>query len=441
MPTVGGIISGIDTNSIIKQLLDAARTPIRAMQRNISGLEGRKSKLQDLNGLLSDLRTALDAVNEGDELSAYSISTNQPSSLGALVTGEPLTASYDVTVISEAESTIVRSNGFASPTDELVSGTLTLIGPDGTVEVPISDADGTRSLEGLAAYINDNVDDVVAYVLDTGVSGDPFKLMIQGRDTGAEHDFTTSVSYSGGNGTELTMTTQQSAVDAELDIDGQQVFTPSNTAVGLLPGITLDIKGPTTGSAKISVTQDTTAMVSNVQAVVDAYNKLNDFFAKNTGTLADASIRGDQTLRTVQRRVQQVMSSGYSFGNIAGLNSLGLGTAQDGTLEFDSSKFTTMLASEFDDVVGALSDGGLFDDLFDAIDAVIDPVTGIFAPRMTSIDKQIESLNDSILVKEARIGLMETSLRAQFTAMEAILAKYQATGDMLAAQIAASFTS
>ena len=46
MPSIAGIASGIDTNSIIKQLLEAASSPIKSMQKKISDHEYRRSQLQ-----------------------------------------------------------------------------------------------------------------------------------------------------------------------------------------------------------------------------------------------------------------------------------------------------------------------------------------------------------------------------------------------------------
>ncbi|MCP4870116.1 MAG: flagellar filament capping protein FliD [Proteobacteria bacterium] len=440
MPTVGGLISGIDTNSIVSQLMDAARGPIRGFQGRISTLETRKSKLQEMNTLLSDFKAALDMVNGSNELPAYGVTSSQEDQLGATATGEALPGTYDVRAYYQADATIRRSQGFSSPTQQLRRGTMKINTASGTINVPMQDANGTRTIQGISDYINDNVDGVSAYVLDTGVGGSPFKLMLQGQETGAQNQFTTSFSYQGGPGTKLKMYTQQNARDAQLLVDGQTVYTPSNQAADIIPGITLDIKSATSGTAKISVSSDAGAMATNVQGVVDAYNKLNEFFGKNIGIDADPSIQGDQTIRTVQRRVQQVMSSGFGSGNIAGLNTLGLGTSQDGTLNFDTADFTSAVGSDFDDVMDVLTDGGLFDELYKAVDNVIDPATGILSPRLTSIDSQIDSLNDSILDSQYRLDKMEARLRQQFTAMEKIMAKYQATGDFLAAQIA-SLTS
>ncbi|MAF12967.1 hypothetical protein CMK11_21155, partial [Candidatus Poribacteria bacterium] len=56
--------------------------------------------------------------------------------------------------------------------------------------------------------------------------------------------------------------------------------------------------------------RDGDAMATNVEAVVDSYNKIVEYFGKNIGIDADAAIQGDQTIRTVQRRLQGVLAAG-----------------------------------------------------------------------------------------------------------------------------------
>lgn len=433
---VAGIISGIDTNSIVSQLMQAARGPIRQMQSQIETLGSRKSKLQELNSLLSDFKTALGTVDGADELPAYSMSSSQEDNITATVTGTPTPGSHDVRVHYLAEASVDRSNTFTSPTQQLRNGNLKLtIGSDVT-NVPMSDAAGTRSIEGLAAYINENVDGASAYVLDQGYGSSPFRLIINGEDTGAANDVQTQVTNNGGGGKKLYMYTQQNASDARLTVDGLTVYTDSNTPDGVLPGLQLDLKDVTSGDARIVVGRDPAQMATNVQGVVDAYNKLVEYFGKNIGIEADAAIQGDSTVRTVQRRLQQVLSSGYGNSAVAGLNTIGLGTEQDGTLSFDTAAFSSGVNANFDDVVSMLTGAtGLFGELYAQVDTVIDPTTGIMQPRLESIDDQVKALNDSIADSEYRLEQREAVLQQQFTRMESMLAKYQATGDFLSAQL------
>ncbi len=71
------------------------------------------------------------------------------------------------------------------------------------------------------------------------------------------------------------------------------------------------------------------------------------------------------------------------------------------------------------------------------LDLLTDTTTGLIQPRLDSYDTQIDSLNDKIDGSQFRLEQYEDQLRAQFTAMELILAQYQATGDYLAAQLSA----
>ncbi len=433
---VAGIISGIDTNSIVSQLMDAARAPIRSMQSQIATLGTRKTKLQELNSLLSDLKTSLDAVDGADELPAYDVTSSQPDNITATATGNPTPGSHDVRVHYLAEASIDRSNNFSSPTQQLRKGNYKItIGSDVT-NVGINDANGTRSIEGLAAYINENVSGVSAYVLDQGYGSSPYRLIVKGDETGAANDVKIQVSNHGGGGKRLYSYTQQNARDARLTVDGLTVYTETNTPDDILPGVQLDLLDVTSGNARIVVGRNPEQMAENVQGVVDSYNKLVDFFQSNIGIDADSAIQGDATVRTVQRRLQNVLSAGYGNADIAGLNAIGLGTEQDGTLSFDSADFTSQVNDNFDSVVSMLTSNGLFDGLFDIVDSTIDPTNGIISPRLSSIDDQVEALNDSIVDAEYRLEQREATLQQQFTAMESMLAQYQATGDFLAAQLA-----
>jgi flagellar hook-associated protein 2 len=436
MPAVDGIISGLNTSSIINQLVDAARAPIRAMQSQIDDLSVRKSRLQDLNGLLGSLKTALDAVDGETELPAFSATSSQPDALGVTVNGEVLPNSYDVRVYRLAESTLLRSQGFSSPDQQLRRATLKITVDSQTTNVPIQDANGSRTPEGLAAYINENVDGVHAYILNTGSGATPYRLMIEGDDTGAAHQVTTSINNQGGPGTKLSLGTQRDAIDAQMRIEGLYVYSETNTPDDILPGIQFDLKGITDGYAKITIGRDAETMATNVQAVVDAYNDIQEFFSDNIGLDADPAMQGDQTVRTIQRRLQSALGAGYGNSEIAGLNSIGIGTAQDGTLEFDAAAFTSKSGTNFDALVDMLTGSdGLFGAMYSTVDTVIDPASGIIQPRIDSVDSQVDSLGDKILSAEYRLEMYEDTLRSQFTAMESLLAQYQSTSDYLSAQL------
>lgn len=436
MPTVDGIVSGIETTSIINQLLQVARTPINALESRVATLTTRREKLQELNTLLSTLQTSLESVDAADDLPAFAATSSQPDALGVTASGGAFPGGYDIRVDQLATSSLLLSQGFSSADEVLREGTLGITVDSVTTEVEILASEGTNTPQGLAARINSTVLGVHAYVLDTGSGGTPYRLIIEGTATGADHEVTTTLTFGAPGGTELALSTQRSALDAQLDIDGIAVSSETNQPQDLLPGLALDLQGTTSGPARVTVGRDSDAMAAKVQAVVDAYNAIVDYFDENIGIDADAAIQGDQTIRTIQRRLQEVLGAGYGNTEIAGLNSVGLGTAQDGHLEFDAAVFGTAAGAGFDALVDVLTgSSGLFGAMYAEVDLVVDPTTGIVQPRLDSIDSQVEDLGDRITRAEARLEAYETMLRAQFTAMETLLAQYQATGDYLAAML------
>lgn len=435
---VDGLASGIDTTSIINQLMEVARTPIRAMEANIGRLQQRKAAMQELNGLLTDLQSALGAVDSPSELASFTANSSQPDNIGVSVTGDVQPGMHSIRVYNLAENTVIRSTGMDSPTQQLRRGTLNLTIDGNTTNVPMQDADGTRTIEGLASYINDNVDGAHAYVLDTGTATNPYRLMIEGDEPGLANQVTQSINYQGGPGRKLSPSVVRAGQDARLLIDNTTVYTASNTPTDLIPGLQLELKSPTSGNAQITTSRDSSAMSEKVQSVVDAYNKLHEFVQKQSSASDPGPLAGDSTVRTVARRLQFLLSDDYGNASIPGLNSLGISTSQQGVLEFDASTFATMAGNEFSATLEALTGvNGLFGAMESQLDLLTDTTTGIIQPRLDSYDSQIETLTDKIDGSQFRLEQYEDSLRSQFTAMELILSQYQATGDYLAAQLAA----
>ncbi len=435
MPSVDGLISGLDTSSIISQLMDVARAPIRAMQSNISRIESRRTAMQEMNTLMSDLQSALAAVDTGGEFGAGTVSSSQEDSLGASITGDVTPGTHTVQVLSLAESTILRANGFSSADEEMRAGTLSITTAAGVTDVPLDAANGTRTLNGLASYINENVDGVNAYVLDTGDGTTPFRLMIEGEEAGAANEVSTSISHVGG-GLDLTFDTARSAGDAQLLVNSTTVYRDNNNPTDVLPGVQLDLKGVTSGNARITVGRDPSAMATKVESVVEAYNKLNDFIRDQSQSENPGPLAGDATVRTVQRRIQSMMSANYGSAEISGLGALGLGTSQTGELEFDSSDFTAKAGSNYAATLDVLTGvGGFFGAMHSQLDLITDTSTGLIQPRLDSFDNQITDLNDRIDDSGFRLEQYEETLRSQFTQMESLLLTYQSTGDYLAAQL------
>ncbi|MEE2828770.1 MAG: flagellar filament capping protein FliD [Myxococcota bacterium] len=344
---------------------------------------------------------------------------------------------FTVSVDQKAQSSQQQSASYAAADTTLKDGTLAVTIGSTVTNVTIDSATGTNSVTGLADYLTNSVPGVTAYVLDTGAASDPYKLIVTGSDTGLDNAISLSVSQTGSTGEDLAFTESRSAQDAQITVDSNTVTRSSNAITDAIPGLTFNLLAVTSSALSVTVSRDTSAMVSKVDDVVAAYNHLNDYFKDNSGPNAHPLISADQTLRSIQRGLQGIVAAGYSSGSVAGLNSIGLGTDQYGELQFDSSEFSTMLSSNWDDVLAMLTgSAGFFGALTAKVDADIDPTDGLIQPRLDSIDSRITLLNDNIIDSQRRLDMYEETLKNQFIAMETTLAKYQATESYLEAQVA-----
>lgn len=437
MPSIAGIASGIDTNSIIKQLLEAASSPIKSMQKKISDHEYRRSQLQLLNSLLMTYQSELEATDEIGEFPEYTATSGDEDALTVDVSGDANPGTFSISVDQKAQSSQEQSGNFASKTDTLKDGTLTVTVGSTVTDVTIDAATGTNTPQDLADYITNSVPGATAYVLDTGAAVDPYKVIVTGSDTGTDNAVSLSVTQTGSTGEDLAFTTSRTAQDAQVTIDGNVVTRGTNSFDDAVPGVSMNLLATTTSSFDVTINRNTAAMTQKVSDLVSTHNKLVAFFKKHTGPDADPVMAGDQTLRTIQRHLQTTIAAGYSTDNIAGLNSIGIGSNQQGELEFTSSDMSTALAENWDDVLEMLTGTtGLFGVLATQIDADIDPDSGLIQPRIDSIDDNILDINERIEDAERRLTMYEEVLKSQFLAMETAMAKYSSTQSYLEMQAA-----
>ncbi len=440
MNGVAGIVSGIDTASIVAQLVSSARQPIVQMEAQFQELTAQRAAMQELNTLLADLSAAIEEADTTSELSGFTATSSQDSSIEATVTGDPIPSAYTLEVLSLAQGSIDRSSGFASTTDTINDGVLDVTVGGVLTQITIDAATGTNTLDGLAEHINDNVEGAQAYVLNTGSGATPYELVIQSSETGLANEVQTSMVTTGTGGTDLTLTQIQGGADAELSIAGTSVFVPDNSPTGVIPGVTLELAALTSGPATVTIASDPSATAENVESVLDAYNALRDFVSAQAGSVESGEggpLSGDSTLRSVARRLQSILSSTEGVGSISGLRAIGIETDQSGRVGFTSSTFVEALGDSEDDVMAMLiGDDGMFSQLLEEIDLVADPQDGMIQPRLDSFDSRMDELADRVEEREERLLEYQSDLEAQFVAMELTLSKYQATGDYLEQQLA-----
>ena len=426
--TVDGMVSGLDTTSIIEAYVAVAGASTETLREQQSNLETRRSLLQSFNSLLEDIQTIVSDYSDPSDLRMVTANSTDEEVLTvtAATGGQPGT--FDIDVVSLAQSEMEVSNGFDSQTDDVFTGgsmTISVAGADPPTVIDIDAANGNTSLSGLADYINDNVDGVQAYVLDDGADAGNYHLVVSSEDTGSSQ--TIEMVTGGITGAALSFTEAISAQDAELSIAGLSVYSESNTFEDVIPGLTFEARSE--GSSVVTVAPDSEGVLETVQSFVDAYNQAMSFVDSYTGLDASENasvLAGESVLRSVQAALQSSMAGAYAVGDLQGTSMLGFSTQQDGTIELDSDKFLSALSDHPVDVMGILAgEDGLFQSLDGRLDVIVDPDEGTIAIRTESLDDQIQGFEDQIAADESRLEMYEDTLRQQFTNLEMTLAELQ----------------
>jgi flagellar hook-associated protein 2 len=147
--------------------------------------------------------------------------------------------------------------------------------------------------------------------------------------------------------------------------------------------------------------------------------------------LGDAMLRGIEA--SLRREISnRVAAATAPYDTLAGV---GITTNSDGTLKLDETRLSNALRAGFD-VVGQLfgSDNGIAARLYGIVDAAIRG-DGQVTTRTERLQRDKRSIDQDRVALDRRMESVERRYRAQFIAMDSLLAQLQSTGSYLAQQL------
>ena len=310
----GGLVSGIDTGAMISSLVAAAAKPLDVIKNQKATAQDRKDAYDTLGSRLDALGTALASLDTLEEFRSVTGTTSDDSALGITVGGDAVVGRFSIKVDQLAAAAMSVSDGFASrtATGEVATGTLKIT--VGTTATEITVGSSQSSLDGLAKAINEQVDGVTAYVMETGDATKPYRLVISGDDTGAENAVSIDTSgLDGSTGTIPTMTEVTAAQDAKLEVNGITITSSQNEVSGAIQGVTFNAREVTSSPVTVNVARDTATMTTKMKAVVTAYNSIMSYIRGQKSYNPDENIRGafvgESQPNSVMQRMQSMMAS------------------------------------------------------------------------------------------------------------------------------------
>ena len=449
MSLTTGLISGIDYNSMITQLMQVEANPQTLLKTKLTGTKDDAAAYRAVNTKFDALRSAAEALTKAATWSAAK-ATSSSTSVTATATSAAIPGSLTFTVKQLATTHTAYSSGSAwtSAGDAYGATSITIADRDGDrapVAIPL--AAGATLADAVAA-INASGTGVTAAAVNTG-SG--YRLKVSAKASGLDGAFDLSTSDPAATRGFVTTTEAQ---DATLDLGGGGTITATsstNTFTDLMPGVSLTVSQSGGTATTISVDGDPDSLTTAVQGLVtaanDVLNTIKTYTDTSTTATAKAVLKGDSSLRRLSSQVlEAVYSAVPGSGSPA---TAGLATTRDGTLTFTSDTFTKALAADPGLVqklvngTPASTTGGATTPAVPGVASLLttlatqasDATTGTLTVLAKGEDSLATSLTDQIADWDRRLELRKTSLTAQFSAMETMLGTLQSQSSWLTSQI------
>lgn len=487
MRTYGLSGSGMDIDSLVKDMMKARRASYDTMYKTRTQLEWKKADYNNIYTSINSFRsnTVLNYKLEGTlapknasssneavataKANADAAAVNHTLVVGNLASGVTKTSSGAITTGSTKDTLVDQFGIAADPFDiKITNGT----------QSKVITVDPTKSIYEFVAQINAAGVNVKA---NYDATLDRFFMYTTNTGAAAGISFADS-SAAGINflGTNLKLNTvAATGADANITLDGVGLSQASNTFT--VSGVTYTLKAD--GAANINVVADNDKAMASVKAFVEEYNKI---LSQINGELGEAKyksylpltseqkkemkeseiteweklaksglLKGDPILRDAVVRMRADLSAPISglTGKYTSAAAIGITTgtySEGGKLYLDESKLRTALEEDPDavkklfgtDAATAGADG-IAVRLYDTLQVVSDHLSkqaGVTASSLydttSNLGKQINDYNKRMDALNERLKQEEDRYYRQFDAMEAAIQRLNQQSAWLAQQVA-----
>lgn len=465
-PGVG--TNGLDVKSIISQLVTLEKRPLDTLKLQAATVNTKISAFGQIKSLVSTLQDAAGKLTSVTGWNGVATTWSDSKFVSATAVGGTLPTTFSVEVQSLAKAQATASAALLPVGGALGSGTLRLElgkwsvapasftpGSGQPVDITISASD---KLSDVASKINGANAGVTASVL-SDASGE--RLLLRSKSTGEEFGFRLSVMEDGdtdpqsaGN-TDATglsrlvngATVTQAAANAKATVNGIAVSSATNTFASTISGVTFKAEQVTTAPIDITVSKDNSAIQSNIDGFVKAYNAINQLLQDATkydaATKSAGLLQGDSTAVALQNSlrnaIQSVTTGGGAFQRLA---DIGITQQLGGDLVVDSSKLTKALSENPDDVKNLFRNtgGGAADGIAVQLKALTTNLLsndGFFKSKDATLQLSLKrNSQDQTRVNE-KVEAFEKRITQRYNALDAQLSSLNGLNAYISQQVTA----
>jgi flagellar hook-associated protein 2 len=439
-----GVGSGLDINSLVSQLVAAERSPQQtSIDKQRSTATTQVSALGALKSSLSLLRDALASLSSGTAFGARTAVSSDTAIFSATAGGSSAGGSYNIEVVQLAQAQKAASTAYGSSTAVVGNGTLSIAVGTSTMNLEIGP--GNNTLAGIRDAINRASDN--PGVTATIVSGsDGARLVLTSKATGEANAFMLSSIGGADGGLDALVSGMGNITDAKnaiIKVDGFEATSASNTVSNAIDGVTLNLAAAKPGETRtLTINLDRSAVKASLDSFVNAYNNFlalsKQLSAYDAATGKKGALLGDATLRAVSSGLSRTLGARYGDADsgLSSLSDLGISVQLDGKLALDADKLNSALDSGTDKISALFTgNAGIASTLTTQLDGWLD-TGGVFEARTKGLTQRTKQLDASQELLDVRMTSVEARYRAQFTALDKLLANLNSTSAFLTQQLA-----
>jgi flagellar hook-associated protein 2 len=379
--SVDGLSSGLDTTSIIEQLMAVEQQPVRRLEARRADLNSKVSAWEDLDGRLGTLSTAIDTLLEGSGLNVLSGVASNPD-VGVATSGEGAVGVFEMTVDQIATSHQLMSGRFDDPAALVGAGRSTVTA--GLGNIGAASADIGSSETGHYTVQITAVDAGTATIVFNGESHDVSSTGVANltNEDGSTVTLTPGGEFTKGSATISTMVTDgattvgamvnqlsdpSGAATLQVVDSGDGTATPftlvaSARTPGVNNSLVLDMSSATLGGfTEIREAQNTIVTMGDGDLVIERSDvSVSGLVPGMVVDLSGAEI-GEELRVTVNRDTEAALENARTFVDAAnaffsGVSSYGRSDPENDTVGLLSGEFS--LRRLTDQVRGAFSTVG-----------------------------------------------------------------------------------
>lgn len=454
--------SGIDTATIVQQLMQIESRPLTKLQQKEAAYQAKITAMGTLLGSVSGLKTSVTALKDSFIL-GYKTSVSDTSFLTATASSSAVAGSYNIKVNSLASAHSIATHNnlvFSSLTDAVAD--FSEAGADATTQrlriqvgtatsVTVDITSSNNTLQGVRDAINNANAGVKASVVQTGTNA--FKLVISSNTTGAANTLkididkdadgnfnetlgpvnetnTTGLSRLAYNSIVNQMTQTQGAADASLSVDGLAVTRSSNIIADVVPGATLNLLKGDLGvqNIQLTVSKDNSSITTRVNAFVKAYNDLNTQIKQLRGTVdVKGTLSGESVLLSLGNAIRGITTATFADNQ---LSSMGISLDKSGVMSVNTTKLEAALTADSGKVVATLNAMGA------AVETNLNAyVTDILPGKQKGMQDTVKSIQKSEERMQVRLEQIQARLQKQYSKLDTLLQQLQGTSNYVTQQM------